>query len=616
MTSWVEVEILPNRNNMESEERRIVSKAAKKGGKHNKAQNVEEDAIRREEVREKLRERLELEKRALQVVERLLEDVVAEDFLIDCARFITSANYKDAVEERSIAKLCGYPLCPNKLGKIPSQKYKISTKPNKVYDITERKCFCSNFCYKASKEFEVQISTTPLWLRQYESPPDIQLMKKGDIGISGEEVRLTQMRLQEQDIEDPENAQPEDPQERFFSDHSSDGELEQDFISSVVSQQQKASVHWGDLPKRTNGNKGERGAGMNTLKREEDGEVQQCHGSSEESAQQMQEEIRVEDVTEKPNSCSLHIAASTQEGHATPPNSSTSTASREFMNTDCKALPSFNIIQVGMSKRGAQGLRDLVKNHTQPPAAKLIGWNLLESLRLTLKEWLTDETLKFLHQLDSPLTNLKEEVEEEEEKLDEDDLVEGGGGAVVAEEQKRPTLPTPDYETLKKETQQLGLKVREFYKGSCIPPENGHEADQRSNTRLPLVDSRAQHLIQRRITGEKIASCLKNIVGPLSLTLSDISTDLNNLVRTFRLTNTNIIHKTPVWTLIAVVILHLLSSVSAVVGEALETPWSVQYFTSLMEDLGLQQQDLVQLLHIFKPQGRDSPKHSTKDGPL
>lgn len=29
-------------------------------------------------------------------------------------------------------------------------------------------CFCSNFCYKASKEFELQISKAPLWVRQDE----------------------------------------------------------------------------------------------------------------------------------------------------------------------------------------------------------------------------------------------------------------------------------------------------------------------------------------------------------------------------------------------------------------------------------------------------------------
>ena len=35
-------------------------------------------------LKEALRDKLDLEKRALQVVERLLEDSVPEDFLIDC----------------------------------------------------------------------------------------------------------------------------------------------------------------------------------------------------------------------------------------------------------------------------------------------------------------------------------------------------------------------------------------------------------------------------------------------------------------------------------------------------------------------------------------------------
>uniref|UniRef100_UPI003AAC283C putative RNA polymerase II subunit B1 CTD phosphatase rpap2 isoform X3 n=1 Tax=Centroberyx gerrardi TaxID=166262 RepID=UPI003AAC283C len=317
---------------MEKEQRRRssrCSKTSKKGGKTVKALSAEEEARRREAVKETLREKLELERRALQVVERLLEDCVAQDFLVDCARFITAANYKDTIEERSIAKLCGYPVCPNKLGKVPTQQYKISTKTNKVYDITERKCFCSNFCYKASKEFELQISKTPLWLRQHESPPDITLMKKGDGGSSGEEVRLAERRLQEDDIEDPLEESGKDPA-------------------------------------------------------------------------------------------------------------------------------------------------------------------------------------------------------------------------------------------------------------------------------LPLIDSHAQHQIQKRITVEKLTSCLKNIVGPLRLTMSDISTDLNNLVRTFSFTNTNIIHKTPEWTLIAVVLLHLLSEVSPVVREALQSPASVEYLNTLMQELSLQQQDLLSLAQLLK----------------
>uniref|UniRef100_A0A672Z9L1 RNA polymerase II subunit B1 CTD phosphatase RPAP2 homolog n=1 Tax=Sphaeramia orbicularis TaxID=375764 RepID=A0A672Z9L1_9TELE len=312
---------------METEQRRRSdgsSKTSKKNDKRLKAKSAEEEAKRREAIKEALREKLELEKRARQVVERLLDDSVTEDFLIDCARFITPANYKDAVEERFIAKMCGYPVCPSKLGKIPTQQFKISTKTNKVYDITERKCFCSNFCYKASKEFELQISKTPLWLRQHESPPEITLMKKGDSGSSGEEVKLTERRLQEEDIE-------------------------------------------------------------------------------------------------------------------------------------------------------------------------------------------------------NPLINTRDPV-------------------------------------------------------------------------LPLIDSQAQHLIQKRITVEKLTSCLRNIVGSLRLTMSDISTDLNNLVRTFRFTNTNISHKIPEWTLIAVVLLHLLSEVSPLVREALKMPSSTEYLNTLMEDLGLQEHDLLDLI--------------------
>lgn len=53
-------------------------------------------------LKEKLREKLELEKRALKVVERLLEDSVAEDFLIDCvctrSTLLTKSNKSSHVK--------------------------------------------------------------------------------------------------------------------------------------------------------------------------------------------------------------------------------------------------------------------------------------------------------------------------------------------------------------------------------------------------------------------------------------------------------------------------------------------------------------------------------------
>ncbi|XP_044076269.1 putative RNA polymerase II subunit B1 CTD phosphatase rpap2 isoform X2 [Siniperca chuatsi] len=609
---------------------RVPAKTSEKGGKRVKALTAEEDARRREVVKEKLWEKLELEKRALKVVERLLEDSVSEDFLVDCARFITPASYKDAIEERFIAKLCGYPICSNKLVKIPTQQYKISTKTNKVYDITECKCFCSNFCYKASKEFELQISNTPLWLRQHESPPEIKLMKKGD-GSSGEEVMLLERRLQEEDIEDPLAAQPEDLyscQQRSAAaglshSESSDIEQEQDFVSSVVSQWQGPRVHWGDLPKhRDEDKKGERGKIERQKKQRREGDEEEIErrqsrdaeregkmredenrreslsckreaGTDAEKRKQLlslntdkpngeqvpkekglPQEPSVEEATAKLNLCSLsetvtHAAPLPVDSTATQVDLLTSPPCKDSKpSTESKNLPSSTLIntnqdshnmaltsqaglditQVGMSKRGAAGLRDLLKNRTAGAKSESTRLNLLEHLRRTLKDWSTDKTLKFLygtdHSLDSPFADVKED--EEGEELDEDDLEdevtneeakEGDAGV-----QKRPSAAAPDYKMLQKESQQLELRVREFYKGTWILPEEVEDPDgnevtaqdqSTKNPVLPLLDSHAQHVIQKRITVEKLTSCLRIIVGPLRLTMSDVSTDLNNLVRTF-----------------------------------------------------------------------------------
>ncbi|XP_027877536.1 putative RNA polymerase II subunit B1 CTD phosphatase rpap2 [Xiphophorus couchianus] len=578
---------------METEERRRrggSAKSSKKGGKCVKVRTAEEEARRREEVKERLREKLELERRALKVVERLLEDSVAEDFLIDCAKLITPANYKDTVEERFIAKLCGYPVCPNKLGKIPNQRFKISTKTNRVYDITERKCFCSNFCYKASKHYELQISKTPLWLRQHESPPEVRLLKKGDGGSSGEEVLLSERCLKEEDIEDPLAAPPQDPpgSERSAAgsdlSQSSDSEQEQDFVSSVVPHRRKVQVSWADLPKHTDGD------GKQSEQRHIDDPEEAGRAGGDDASP---ENRPVEEATAKLNECSV-----SERVH---PNS-------DLLEAGSKQAPNLaalSITQVGMSQRGAAGLRDLLNTHTGEANPDTVRLNLLACLKRTLKEWCTDDTLSFLygadHSLGSPFSNVKETQKEEldEDDLEDDDVTEPG-----AEEQDRgQSAAAPDYKTLWKETDRLQLRVTEFYRGTWILPEEGITPSKETESKdpvLPLIDSQAQNLIQKRITVEKLSSCLRNIVGPVGLTMSDLSTDLNNLVRTFRFSNTNIIHKTPEWTLIAVVLLHLLSFVSPVVRDALEVSASVQYLNSLMEELGLQQHDLLSLVELFK----------------
>lgn len=50
------------------------------------------------------------ERKALEVVERLLDNPISEDFLKDAASFIQKRHYDDVIEERALALYCAYPF--------------------------------------------------------------------------------------------------------------------------------------------------------------------------------------------------------------------------------------------------------------------------------------------------------------------------------------------------------------------------------------------------------------------------------------------------------------------------------------------------------------------------
>lgn len=320
---------------------------------------------------------------------------------------------------------------------------------------------------------------------------------------------------------------------------SSDVEQEQDFVSSVVTQRQGPRVHWGDLPKHksskgeqvmverqkseSNGNE-EEVEGQRTLdtdweeKRSENTkrqESQSCQTGSDADAakhkrlhsdepnmQQVSEEVglseepAVEEAMSKLNLCSLPEtraaplpaeSAPTLAVPLTSPPCKDSAESKPLpsaaltnMNQDghMTALTNLHITQVGMSKRGAAGLRDLVKKHSagaEPDSTRL---NLLECLQRTLKDWCTEATLTFLYGTShSPdLTPLPDVGEEKEVELDEDDLADEDAQGIDAGVPSRASAPVPDFKTLREETQQLELRVKGFYKGTWVLPEKMEEA--------------------------------------------------------------------------------------------------------------------------------------------
>ncbi|XP_075364488.1 putative RNA polymerase II subunit B1 CTD phosphatase RPAP2 isoform X2 [Mycteria americana] len=565
------------------------------GNKHSAAPKNEDAAQRKAALEAAMRKKIEFEKKALYIVEQLLEENITEEFLLNSGKFITPSHYKDIVDERSIIKLCGYPLCQNKLENVPKQKYRISTKTNRVYDITERKCFCSNFCYRASKYFEAQISKSPVWMREEEKPPDIELLKEGQSGQSGEEVKLCDEVIKASDIENPRiSSNPcESGSHDTASDSSSD--TEQEFVSSVLPGSQLSSANFAQQLHRNSILKKKHAQKVYSSPKTEDSDVVEATERLSDCKLDAQEEMYA---------CSVHNKIT-----ATPSKNTTlgkSRASENYENT----CSSSQIVFLGVSKRGAEHLKRTLANSKEhktelrdPVNSK---GSLLEVLKQTLTEWRTEETLKFLYGPNYTSLCSSEcisSANQENEELDEDDLDAADDPNTVAIGESENSLnyslpfrspggivkPVPSYEKLKEETEFLELRVKEFYKGKCILAEEAvthtqaeehpskDKDDQQEDLTFPLVDSNAQMQIRKRIVLEKLRKALPAVLGPLQITPSDVYTELKNLVKTFRL-----------------------SQITPLFKNTQTSPMYTQFLTTLLEELHFKNEDLESLTRIFR----------------
>ncbi|KAM6168297.1 putative RNA polymerase II subunit B1 CTD phosphatase RPAP2 [Erethizon dorsatum] len=579
------------------------------GTKQTSALRQEDASKRKAELEAAVKKKIEFERKALHIVEQLLEENITEEFLVESGKFITPAHYSDVVVERSIIKFCGYPLCQKKLGIVPKQKYKISTKTNKVYDITERKSFCSNFCYKASKYFEAQIPKTPVWVREEDRQPDFQLLKEGQSGHSGEEVQLCSKAIKTADIDNPGHfeKQYESSSSSTCSDSSSDNEG--DFVSSILP---------GNRPNAT-------GTGPQLHKK---GVTKKKAVQKANSTLKNKEQTVVE-VTEQLGSCKLDsqkkAAACELPFQKINTQVSSKSPSHERLNTSGHFENKYNtseITLVGISKKSAEhfkkkfGKSNQVSSSVQmcPEIAKM---NLLKVLRETLTEWKTEETLRFLYGQKYASVCLKpssaclvhEELDEDDINSDSDHHSLALRGSQNSLDESLPfrgsataikTLPS--YESLKKETETFNLRIREFYRGQYVLNEDTSisQDSEKHDPTFPLIDSSSQNQIRKRIVLEKLSKVLPRLLGPLQITLGDIYTQLKNLVRTFRLTNRNIIHNPVEWTLIAMVLLSLLTSVLGIQKHSPKNVLFTQFIATMLEELHLKKEDLESLTIIFR----------------
>lgn len=106
-------------------------------------------------------------KRLQDIVLSMLDDAVKPQRFIKQVHYLNPDGYEDIIEERSITSLCGYPMCGNKF----TDEYGIRTyiiRSNRVYDVTQRRKFCSDLCFALSKYVGNQIDSSPLYLRDEE----------------------------------------------------------------------------------------------------------------------------------------------------------------------------------------------------------------------------------------------------------------------------------------------------------------------------------------------------------------------------------------------------------------------------------------------------------------
>ncbi|NXR31553.1 RPAP2 phosphatase, partial [Zosterops hypoxanthus] len=349
-------------------------------------------------------------------------------------------------------------------------------------------------------------------------PPDIELLKEGRSGQSGEEVKLRDEVIKASDIENPRLSS--DPCESGSHDTASDSssDTEQGFISSVLPGSQSSSANFAQQLHR-----------KSILKKKHAQKVYASPKTEDADVVEVTEQLsRCKlDTREEGDACSVHNEVTAPPSNNTAPGKSS--ASEIFGS---------QIVFLGVSKRGAEHLKRTLANsteHKNPELRHLVNskGSLLEVLRQTLMEWRTEETLKFLYGPNYTSFCSSEctaSVNQETEELDEDDLDAADDLDTVAVGKSENSLnyslpftssggivkPVPSYEKLKEETEFLELRVKEFYKGRCILAEEAatqaqagehpskDKDDQQEDFTFPLVDSNAQMQIRKRIVLEKL----------------------------------------------------------------------------------------------------------------
>eukprot|EP00116_Pleurobrachia_bachei_P005830 sb/3466092/ len=174
----------------------VKKKTPKDNTKKKETKKKKRTPEEQEELKGRILERVAREEKAYRIVERFLENPISSSLLKKALSYINQDVYNDIVEERSILKLCGYPIC---LGKLPAQIRKqtwaIDRRTNKVYKLEERVKYCSDRCYSISRSLRDSLSPEPVWMIPRGAHKDIVVVSVREEGEVVEEALPSNQKI-------------------------------------------------------------------------------------------------------------------------------------------------------------------------------------------------------------------------------------------------------------------------------------------------------------------------------------------------------------------------------------------------------------------------------------
>ncbi|CAH1405027.1 unnamed protein product [Nezara viridula] len=478
-----------------------------------KLKNMSKEAIQAAIAKKK-----ECNARALDIVQQLIEPNVEELWLLDNLKHINQCHFQDIVEERAITMCCGYPLCDKTLSNVPKKMYKISTKENKVYDITDRKNYCSNICYKAGIFLKDQLYTSPLWLRDCEIPVEYKTLSSKQGGTSGSGAEI--------DLGNTSPVKVSNDHETICNNKNNDDDKEENLKhKSPPSQFSKENVTLMEVKKENS--------------------VEGC-----EIVITKTEENKVT-LEKQPDLKKIDVQILNSE-------------------TLMKSMKQANSGKIEKNRVAATKIKTVYKSSEDiviEIEKKVKSWFTIDTLMFLLGEdgvkellKLNGSTLEEVESLRVKDTRMYEKYQEIYRRLNLLELKE-----MQQEEKHLPSKPLPNYEQLLDEAKQLELKVRSFYRGDekvTFKEDVSTDADKIPEDQypiLPLVDHHDVILARRKILLDKLNRVLPDIQNALELSQFRLGLELQQLVATFSLGPSSICLHASQWSLVSLIVIKLLT---------------------------------------------------------